>query len=112
MSRPLRLSGWSPWAGLFAGAAAWFAHQSFGADANYWDCRFGGPVWTTALGVVCAAIAAGGGWISWSARSSGGETAGETRRFSGLVGAATAAIFLMTITFQTLGGLIVPACAR
>jgi hypothetical protein len=112
MSQPLRTSAWAPWTGLFAGAAGWFAHQTFAADANYWDCRFGGPLWAVSLGLVCAVVAAAGGWLSWTARRSGGEAAGETRRFSGLVGAATAAIFLMTIAFQTLAGLIVPACER
>jgi hypothetical protein len=112
MSRPLRVSAWAPWAGLFAGAAGWFTHQTFGADANYWDCRLGGPLWAVGLGLVCALVTAAGGWLSWTSRSSGGEAASETRRFSGLVGAACAAIFLMTILFQTLAGLIVPACAR
>jgi hypothetical protein len=112
MSRPLRYSAWSPWAGLFAGAAGWFAHQTFGADANYWDCRLGGPLWAGGLGLACAALVAAGGWMSWISRLSGGEDTPETRRFSGLVGAATAAIFLMAIAFQTLAGLIVPACAR
>jgi hypothetical protein len=112
MSRPLRVSAWAPWAGMFAGAAGWFAHQTFGADANYWDCRFGGALWAVLLALACAAVAAAGGWISWTSRTSGGEDTDETRRFSGVVGAATAAIFLMAIAFQTLAGLIVPACAR
>jgi hypothetical protein len=103
-------SAWTPWAGLFAGAAGWFIHQQGGANANYWDCRFGGPLWTLALGLVCGLVVIAGGWLSWASRRAAGEDAPATRRFSGLVGAATAAIFLMAIAFQTLASLIVPSC--
>ena len=112
MTPQAKRSAWAPWAGLFAGAAGWFTHQTLGADANYWDCRLGGPVWAVALGLACAAVAALGGWTSWRARGTVGEDRVETRDFSGLVGAATAAIFLLAIAFQTLAGLIVPACHR
>ena len=110
MSPHARSSAWTPWAGLFAGATGWFVHQTLGADANYWDCRFGGPLWAVLLALVCGLVAAGGGWVSWSSRRTAGEDSGDTRRFSGAVGAATAAIFLMAIAFQTLAALIVPSC--
>jgi hypothetical protein len=112
MTPKVRRSPWTPWAGLFAGAAAWFAHQQFGAGANYWDCRFGGPLWTILLALVCGLVAAVGGWMSWTARGTPGEDRTDTRSFAGLVGAATAAIFLMTIAFGTLASLIVPSCQR
>jgi len=105
-------SAWAPWAGLFCGAAGWFAHQTFGADANYWDCRFGGPAWGVGLAVVCSLLVVAGGWVSWTSRGTHGEDRTDTRNFSGLVGAATAAIFLMAIAFQTLASLIVPSCHR
>jgi len=112
MSPEARGSAWTPWAGLFAGAAGWFAHQQFGANANYWDCRFGGPLWDLLLALVCGLVAVVGGWVSWTSRGTAGEDRTATRNFSGLVGAATAAIFLLAIAFQTLAGLIVPACHR
>lgn len=112
MSPVDRRSAWAPWAGLFCGAGGWFTHQTFGADANYWDCHFGGPLWAIGLGLVCALIVVGGGWLSWTSRRTAGEGVSETRRFYGLVGTATAAIFLMAICFQTLAGLIVPSCLR
>jgi hypothetical protein len=112
VSPGVRDSAWTPWAGLFAGAAGWFVHQQAGANANYWDCRWGGPLWTLGLALVCGAVVAAGGWLSWTSQRSLGEDATATRRFSGLVGAATAAIFLMAIAFQTLAGLIVPSCHR
>ena len=112
MTPQVRRSAWTPWTGLFAGAAGWFVHQTLGADANYWDCRFGGPLWAVLLALVCGFVVVLGGWISWRARGTEGEDTAETRRFFGMVGAATAAIFLMAISFQTLAGLIVPACHR
>jgi hypothetical protein len=105
-------SAWAPWAGLFCGAAGWFIHQQAGAGANYWDCRFGGPLWSLLLALVCGGLAAVGGWVSWSSHRRLGEDAPGERRFAGLVGAATAAIFLMAIGFQTLASLIVPSCHR
>ncbi|MCW2573919.1 MAG: hypothetical protein JWO88_3977 [Frankiales bacterium] len=112
MSPRLARSAWTPWAGLFAGATGWFIHQQAGAGANYWDCRFGGPLWTLLLTLACAALVAIGGWVSWTSQRTAGEDTSATRRFSGLVGASTAAIFLMAIGFQTLASLIVPSCLR
>lgn len=113
MTPELRRSPWTPWTGLFAGAAAWFAHQQFGANANYWDCHFGGVLWTLLLTAVCGLVTIAGGWMSWTARAAGrGEERSDTRRFSAAVGAATAAIFFLAILFGTLASLIVPACAR
>jgi len=112
MTPDVRRSSWTPWAGLFAGAAGWFVHQQFGANANYWDCRFGGPLWTILLALVCGVVVVTGGWMSWAARGTPGEDRASTRSFAGLVGAATAAIFLMAILFGTLAGLVVPSCLR
>jgi hypothetical protein len=101
----------TPWAGLFLGAAGWFLHHQGGSNANFWDCRFGGPVYTLLLGLVSAAIVAAGGLISWRIwRTPAGEDAPEVRSFGGLVSAAAAALFLFAIALQTLGGLIVPSC--
>jgi len=105
-------SALTPWAGLFLGAGAWFLHQQGGAGGDYWDCHLGGPFWAAGLTLVCAAIAVTGGVISWRSRRTAGEDRAQTRRFSGIVGTASAGIFLMAILFGALGSLIVPACAR
>ena len=105
-------SALTPWAGLFLGALAWFFDQQAGAGANYWDCKLGGPLMLVGLAIVCAIVVIAGGVISWRARGIAGEDQAGTRRFSGVVGAASAGIFLLAIVFDTLASLIVPACAR
>ena len=109
--RPASL--WAPWAGLFLGAAAWFAHHQGGSDLNLWDCRVGGSGYAVALGLGCAALAALGGLISWRGRGrEQAPTADQSRRFASLVGVAGAGLFLLAIVFQTLASVLVPACFR
>jgi hypothetical protein len=111
MRLDLRESRLAPWAGMFLGAAGWFLHHQAGSNANYWDCRLGGPLYTVILAVACSAIVAAGGWISWRIwRSPAGPDGMEPRSFAGLVAAGCAALFLFAIAMQTLGGLIVPKC--
>jgi hypothetical protein len=98
-----------PWAGLFLGAAAWIVHHQGASIAIYWDCRLGGPMLTAGLGLVCGLVAIGGGTVSWRARRDAAGV-GRNRAFAGTVGAACAAIFLLTILLQSLIGFIVPAC--
>ena len=112
MSPRAMRSALAPWSGLFLGAAAWFIAQQAGANANFWDCGFGGLAFGVGVSLICAAVTVAGGVVSWRARRAGGEDRPGTRRFAGLVGAATAGIFLMAISFQTLGSAIVPACAQ
>lgn len=112
MTGDLKRSPWAPWSGVFAGAFGWFLHQQAGANANYWDCRFGGPLWTVGLGLVCAAIILVGAAVSWRARRapSEGEDRPEARAFAGLVGAVAALIFLFAMLLDVLASLTVPAC--
>lgn len=105
-------SAFAPWAGLFLGAVGWFAHQQTGSGANAWDCHMGGALTVLGLTLVFGGLAVLGGVISWRARRPVEGPGAETRRFSGLVGTATAGIFLLAIVFDTLAGLIVPACVR
>jgi hypothetical protein len=105
-------AAFAPWAGLFLGAAGWFLHQQAGSGANAWDCRIGGALTMVVLALVFGGLAVAGGVISWRARKPIGGPTAEVRRFSGLVGAATAGIFLLAIVFDTLASLIVPACVR
>ncbi|WP_374471791.1 hypothetical protein [Phenylobacterium sp.] len=114
MKPALSRSHLAPWAGVFLGAAAWFAQHQTGSNAVYWDCRLGGPWLTAATGLACAAVVVAGGLISWKARAAPPESADrpETRAFAAYVGAGTAAIFLLAVTLQTLSGFIVPGCFR
>jgi hypothetical protein len=112
MTRWLATSSFAPWTGVFAGAFAWFAHHQLGSDGNQWDCaRAGGP-WVIGVGLACALLAAGGGWVSWLARTPQGDPAAPTRAFGRIVGMLAAATFLLTIGFQVLAGVIVPGCFR
>lgn len=110
----LRQSMLAPWAGVFLGALAWFAHHQVGSNANYWDCSLD-RVWLTAgSGLLFGAVAAVGGVISWLARAAPPSSAGrpESRGFAAALGAMAAALFLFAILLQALSGLIVPGCFR
>ncbi|MFL5295142.1 MAG: hypothetical protein ACJ798_02055 [Phenylobacterium sp.] len=102
----------APWAGLFLGALGWFLHHQLGSDANNWDCKIANGAYVVVVGLVCALIALAGGLISWASRPPEGADLQVTRGFARLVGMASAAIFLLTISFQTLAGVLVPACFR
>jgi hypothetical protein len=108
----LQASRLAPWAGLFVGALAWFLHHQAGSDANYYDCRIAGGAFVVGTGLVCAVIAAAGGLISWNAADGPASEPGGNRRFARVVGMAAAAIFMLAIGFQTLAGVLVPACYR
>jgi hypothetical protein len=107
----------APWAGLFLGAGAWFAHQQSISSLIYWDCRLGGPLATAGSGLAFGMVAAVGGLISWRAHRRAARAAMENgaphnRSVAGLIGAGSAAIFLLAIAFQGLIGFIVPVCHR
>ncbi|RAK56921.1 hypothetical protein DJ018_02825 [Phenylobacterium deserti] len=111
MIRWIDRSGLRPWSGLFVGAAAWVLQHQIGSDLVYWDCRLGTPLLTGGLGLVAAGATVLGGLISWRARRARpGEGEPGNRAFAGMVGAATAGIFLLAILFQSLIGFMVPAC--
>jgi hypothetical protein len=112
MIRRLLTSPLAPWAGLLVGAAAWFAHHQIGSDTNYFNCRDAGGGFTVMVGLVCGAIAIGGGLVSWAAHADDEGETPQNARFARAVGMAGAAIFLLAIGFQTLAGVLVPACHR
>jgi len=115
MSPRLDRGALAPWAGLFLGAAAWFAHQQGVSSTIYWDCRLGGPVLTAGLGLVAALVTAAGGWISWRAHQASRRAAegpAHNRSVAGMIGAGSAGMFLLAILFQSLTGVIVPVCHR
>jgi hypothetical protein len=110
--RNWRGSAWTPWTGLFVGAAAWFAQHQAGSDVNFWDCRTGDGAFVVAVGVACTFATAAGGWVSWQAARPPEADLAQNRGFARIVGALGAAIFLLAIAFQTLAGVLVPACHR
>ena len=104
-------SALTPWAGLFLGAAAWFAHHQIGSDANIWNCHAAGGALVVGVGVACGLVTLGGGVVSWMAQVQHGDGR-QNRVFARIVGMTAAGIFLLAIAFQTLAGVLVPACHR
>lgn len=108
----LRTSPWTPWTGLFGGAAAWFLQHQVGADTNVWDCRTANGMFVVGLGIVCALLAAAGGAVSWWSSRPDEPDLAQNRSFARIVGVAGAGVFLLAIGFQTLAGVLIPACHR
>jgi hypothetical protein len=104
-----------PWAGLWMGGGGWFLHQQAVVNTNYADCSLSGPVTVILIGLISAALAVLGGWLSWTARSraeSEGAPDLGSRRFLGELGTGASALFLVAIVYQLLAGLVVPECWR
>ena len=115
MSERPASSALAPWAGLFLGAAGWFAHHQIASSLIDWDCTLGGPLLTLGLGLVCGLVIAAGGLISWRVHrrlAAAPQDAPHNRNVSGMIGAGAAAVFLLAVVFQALSGVIVPACHR
>jgi hypothetical protein len=106
------LTTMQPWTGLVLGVPGWFLHHQLGADIIFHDCQRGGPGLTVVLGLVCGAVVALGGGLSWAARPPDQGATGQNRRFAAYVGAGCAGLFLLAIIFQSLTGVIVPTCYR
>ena len=105
----------APWAGLFLGAAAWFAQHQGASEAIYWDCRLGGPLLTAGSGLLAALVTTAGGVISWRAHAAeraASEAPAHNRSVAGMIGAGSVGTFLLAIFFQSLTGIIVPVCHR
>ena len=110
MTSRFRSSPWAPGTGLVVGALAWFVDQQVSSAGNQWDCvALGGP-FAVIVGVVCMAVAAAGGVASWRLRPDVGET--QSRTFARIVGAGSAAIFILAIAFGTWAGVLLPGCHR
>ena len=108
-------SALAPWAGLFLGAAGWFAHHQIASSVIDWDCELGTPLLTVGLGVLFGLVAAAGGLVSWRVHirlRTAREAGPHSRSVAGAIGAGAAAIFLLAIGFQALTGVILPACHR
>jgi len=112
MSLRLQASRFAPWTGLFVGAAAWFADHQIGSDSNYWDCSLAGGPFVVIVGLLTMAVAAAGGAASWLAKPPPDAPEDDSRRFARIVGAASAAIFMLAIAFGTWAGVLLPGCHR
>jgi hypothetical protein len=104
------------WAGSWLGASAWFADQQIVAATAYAKCPASSYEFVTTVGVVCAAVAILGAWLSWRARQMlpAGETASasfRTDRFIATLSLLLAVIALLAIIFGTAAGLIL-RCER
>ncbi|MDB5437935.1 MAG: hypothetical protein JWM33_362 [Caulobacteraceae bacterium] len=107
-------SKFAPWSGLFAGALGWVLDHQIGAHGLEWNCQTNGPAPNLMLGAACSALVALGMWVAWASRSDSDLAAGrpEVRRLGVPISLAAGAIFLLAIAFQTVAGLIIPACQR
>ena len=103
----------APWAGwITATAAVAINHQGL-ADAIYFNCAIGNPVSGGVLAVCTLALAWAGALISWRSRRDGeGPPAFGNRYFIAVIGVLLAAVYSVTIVFQALATLLIPACFR
>jgi hypothetical protein len=101
-----------PWIGLYLGVMGWFVDHQVGSDTIFHDCSKGGPQLTVGVGVACGLVVALGGGLSWTAGPASADASGQNRRFASLVGAGSAGLFLLAIIFQSMPGVILPACQR
>jgi hypothetical protein len=101
-----------PFGALASGAAGWFGHHQLLADAQRFDCGFGGPWVATLAGIVALAVIAAGCAWTWPARrvpQVGAST--EAERFLAELSLTAAAIFALTVVVQVIASWIVPECA-
>jgi hypothetical protein len=97
----------APWAGWIGGAAGWFGSQQLGSNFAQLDCAQADATALLLLGLLGAALAGGGGLISWQAWLNRSE---ETRRFVAATATLAGAVFLLAIVFQTLSSFVIPQC--
>jgi hypothetical protein len=106
-------SRFAPWAGWLLPALAWAVHHQAGSDLDFGNaaCSAAGAP-QVVLGLVCALVAALGGWLSWTSRKGvSGDAGMEPRVFIALVGAMAGGVFLLAILYGTTASLIVPPCS-
>jgi hypothetical protein len=97
-----------PWAGMIAGfGAAGLQHQLV-SDALHFDCRYGSA--NLSVGVAAFIVIVVGAWISWRALRAEPDPE-ASRRFVSNLSLLAAAISLLFVSWMTLAGGILPACA-
>jgi hypothetical protein len=106
MRRPA-FAGLKPWAGLLAGMAAAGGQHQLVSDAMHFDCRYGR--YDLLVGVAALVLIAIGALLSWSAVR-GDREPGSARRFVAHMSLMAAGLFTVMVLWQTMAGVILPAC--
>jgi hypothetical protein len=107
-----------PWAGIYAGPAAWLVST----QANYalvpWVCANKMPV-IPLLAAALVAVSLFGGFLSWRAFAVAGSVTatelkggGRPRRFLAALGMLLAVLFALVILVHGLAGLAFSGCER
>ena len=109
MSRAARIRDqFAPWAGLVIGIAAGaFAHQ-FGSDTVFDHCASASPLPLFVILLLCMALTALGGLLSWRIGASRNE--GPTRRLVAFISAGISALIIFAIFFTVIAALVLPRC--
>ena len=103
----------APWSGWIGGIAGWFVSQQFGANFVQLDCDAADLAPMLLVGLLGAALAAGGGvvsWMVWRRRPEGAEPQTRSRGFIAGTAALAALVFALAIAFQTTSSLVIPQC--
>jgi hypothetical protein len=106
-----------PWAGIFAGPAAWAVNTQLGYALVPWVCASKANV-IAPLAAIMALVALGGAWASWLGMpgaeldSGGSHAGGEPRGMLAAVGVASGLLFALLILAQGAAGLVLDACVR
>ncbi|MDD5460068.1 MAG: hypothetical protein PHG00_00275 [Methylococcales bacterium] len=101
-----------PWAGVFGGAAFWYAAHDLATYLSAFNCRHG---WVAAsIHLIALLGAMGCGILSYQTLPGSGSDGSERRRltFSGGIGMAAAALFSLVILWQGIATLIYSGCER
>jgi hypothetical protein len=114
--RRAHASYWGISAGLYGGAAAWYADQQLVVARAYAHCSADIRGYAVTVAIVCLIVAIGSTLISWRAMAATASTASidghaRTRRFVGLLSVGMGIIAVLGISFATLSSVFL-ACER
>jgi hypothetical protein len=102
-------------AGLFTGAAAWLANTQLNYALVSLACSSGFPL-VPLVSAAMLALALGGGWVSWRARSRTSPDpeahGGSPDRLLGATAALASLLFGAVILLQGAAGLVFSGCER
>jgi len=103
-----RRSRFAPWAGLAAGMLAALAqHQGVG-DTLHFRCGIDAEALDIGVGIGAWCLIAAGAWISWRALADSDDA--PARAFASRLSLMAAGLFAVMVAWQTVAGLIEPAC--
>ena len=106
------LKGWAwPWAGVFGGAAFWYAAHDLSTYLLNVNCRH---IWVAPFIHIIALIGAiASGYLSYRAWPDG-DSSNRDRflSFSSMVGVAAAALFALVILWQGVAAIVFSGCER